>query len=58
VKSNNLDIALGVRARNLEVLLPKHIYEAKEHLRFNIPSLNLDMRFTNYYMGNTNSASP
>ncbi|KAF8249912.1 hypothetical protein K440DRAFT_581558 [Wilcoxina mikolae CBS 423.85] len=50
VKSNDLDIVLGVKARDLEVLLLKHIYEAKEHLRFDMPSLNLDMRFTNYYM--------
>ena len=50
-KSNDLDVILGVRVRDLEILLPKHIYDAKEHLKLKMPSLGLDMRFTNYYMG-------
>jgi hypothetical protein len=54
-KSNDLDVVLGIRARNIAILLPKHIYDSKEHLRFNSPALDLDMRFTNYYMGNATS---
>jgi len=50
-KSNDLDVILSVRTRDLEILLPKHIYDAEEHLKLNTPSLGLDMRFTNYYMG-------
>lgn len=51
VKSNDLDVILRVRAKDLAVLLPKHLYDAKQHLRFDVPTLGLDMRFTNYYMG-------
>lgn len=51
VKSNDLDVIMRVRARDVAVLLPKHLYDAKQHSRFNMPTLGLDMRFTNYYMG-------
>ncbi|KAA8910540.1 hypothetical protein FN846DRAFT_938964 [Sphaerosporella brunnea] len=49
-KSNDLDVVLSVAAREIAILLPKHIYDAKEHLRLSVPTLGLDMRFTNYYM--------
>jgi hypothetical protein len=50
-KSNDLDVVLSIGARDIVILLPKHIYDSKEHLRLSMPSLGLDMRFTNYYMG-------
>lgn len=52
-KSNDLEIVLGIRVKGIVVLLPKHIFTTKENLKLDTPALNVDMRFTNYYMGNS-----
>ncbi|KAI5781462.1 hypothetical protein EDC01DRAFT_665825 [Geopyxis carbonaria] len=49
-KSNDIDIVLGVKAKDIIISLPKNIYEAQQHIKLNVPTLGLDMRFTNYYM--------
>jgi hypothetical protein len=51
VKSNDLDVLLMVGAEDLMLILPKHIYDVEQHLKCTMPSLGVDLRFTNYYMG-------
>lgn len=48
--SNDLDVILSCQASDLCVLLPRQIYDSKQHLRLEVPTLGVDMRFTNYYM--------
>lgn len=51
-KVNDLDVILNVDAKNICVLMPKHLYGGTEdNLKLDVASLGLDMRFTNYYMG-------
>lgn len=50
-KTNDLDVVLGVNARDLTVFIPRYLHDSKEYLRLTSPFLGIDMRFTNYYMG-------
>ena len=48
--SNDLDVILSVTAVTAEARLPAHLYSSAESVLLDIPSLGLDLRFTNYYM--------
>ena len=47
---NDLDVILNVEAAEGLVRLPALVYSARENISIDIPRLDLDMRFTNYYM--------
>ncbi len=49
-KSNDLDVLLSVKADGASALLPANLYSAKENVKFDIASVVVDLRFTNYYM--------
>ncbi|KAI4130952.1 MAG: hypothetical protein LQ338_001463 [Usnochroma carphineum] len=48
--SNDLDVILSITAVTAEASLPSYIYSAAENVSLDVPSLGLDLRFTNYYM--------
>ncbi|KAF9890744.1 hypothetical protein FE257_005610 [Aspergillus nanangensis] len=48
--SNDLDVVVHVTVDNPCALLPQTIYDKRNSLRLNSPSLEADLRFTNYYM--------
>lgn len=49
-KSNDLDVILHIHADDTKVLLPANIYDRLSSLVLEAASLDVDMRFTNYYM--------
>ncbi|OJJ47228.1 hypothetical protein ASPZODRAFT_132195 [Penicilliopsis zonata CBS 506.65] len=49
-KSNDLDVILHVTADKVCALLPGNIYDRLKMIRLDAPSLEIDLRFTNYYM--------
>ncbi|KAF8477157.1 hypothetical protein BDZ91DRAFT_773909 [Kalaharituber pfeilii] len=55
---NGLDVILSVEVKDSFVLLPAHIYSAKEAIRLDVALLNLDLRFTNPYMDLLVNGSP
>ncbi|KAI0012957.1 hypothetical protein F4779DRAFT_509248 [Xylariaceae sp. FL0662B] len=57
-KSNDLDVALSIRADDPRVLLPANVYSAKRHIPIEAASLSADLRFTNYYMDLDLNLSP
>ncbi|KAI4114788.1 MAG: hypothetical protein LQ345_004493 [Seirophora villosa] len=56
--SNDLDVILSITAVTAEACLPSHIYSFAENVTLDIPSLGLDLRFTNYYMDLAVAFSP
>ncbi|KAL8719444.1 MAG: hypothetical protein Q9225_003549 [Loekoesia sp. 1 TL-2023] len=48
--SNDLDVILSITAVTAGVSLPSHLYSSVENVLLDIPSLGVDLRFTNYYM--------
>ncbi|KAL8938320.1 MAG: hypothetical protein Q9216_003958 [Gyalolechia sp. 2 TL-2023] len=48
--SNDLDVILRITAVTTEVNLPSNLYSSAENVLLDIPSLGLELRFTNYYM--------
>ncbi|KAL8653572.1 MAG: hypothetical protein Q9210_002011 [Variospora velana] len=56
--SNDLDVILSITAVTAEACLPSHIYSCAENVTLDIPSLGLDLRFTNYYMDLVVALSP
>ncbi|KAL9017260.1 MAG: hypothetical protein Q9185_005425 [Variospora sp. 1 TL-2023] len=56
--SNDLDVILSITAVTAEASLPSHIYSCAENVTLDIPSLGLDLRFTNYYMDLVVAFSP
>ncbi|KAL9013327.1 MAG: hypothetical protein Q9173_001971 [Seirophora scorigena] len=56
--SNDLDVILSITAVTAEACLPSHIYSFAENVTLDIPSLGLDLRFTNYYMDLVVAFSP
>lgn len=56
--SNDLDVILSVTAVTTEASLPSYIYSSAESVILDIPSLGLDLRFTNYYMDLVVAFSP
>ncbi|KAH0562140.1 hypothetical protein GP486_003164 [Trichoglossum hirsutum] len=57
-KSNDLDVILSVQAEEATVLLPANLYSSKKNIRLHMACLNLDLRFTNYYMDLKITLSP
>lgn len=49
-KSNDLDVMLGIHVDSVGALLPANLYSCKYHTRLDMPNLQADLRFTNYYM--------
>lgn len=57
-KSNDLDVILHLSVEKSCILLPANIYDHANSLRLGVPSIEADMRFTNYYMDLELSLSP
>ncbi|KAE8150058.1 hypothetical protein BDV25DRAFT_155093 [Aspergillus avenaceus] len=57
-KSNDMDIIVHVTVNNPYALLPENIYDRLNYLRLTAPSLEIDLRFTNYYMDLEFSIAP
>lgn len=49
-KSNDLDVILSIKADDPRVMLPSNLYSAAQYVQFELASLSVDLRFTNYYM--------
>jgi hypothetical protein len=49
-KTNDIDVILNITADDCCAIFPSHLYSAKDHVRVEISALNVDLRFTNYYM--------
>ncbi|DAA72547.1 TPA_exp: putative Fermentation associated protein (Csf1) [Trichophyton benhamiae CBS 112371] len=56
--TNGLDVILHIAAEDIKVLLPTGLYDRHESLALKATSLELDVRFTNYYMDFHCSLSP
>ncbi|GBF65237.1 hypothetical protein TMEN_7954 [Trichophyton mentagrophytes] len=56
--TNGLDVILHIAAEDIKVLLPTGLYDRQESLALKATSLDLDVRFTNYYMDFHCSLSP
>ncbi|KAF8448340.1 hypothetical protein BGX38DRAFT_1270356 [Terfezia claveryi] len=56
--TNGLDVILAVEVKDSFLLLPAHIYSAKQFVRLDLANLGLDMRFTNLYMDLQVNCSP
>ncbi|KAL9003866.1 MAG: hypothetical protein Q9188_003289 [Gyalolechia gomerana] len=48
--SNDLDVILSITAVTTQAILPSYLYSSTENVLLDIPSLGLELRFTNYYM--------
>ncbi|KAH8427406.1 putative fermentation associated protein (Csf1) [Aspergillus melleus] len=57
-KSNDLDVIVHVTVDNPCALLPENVYDHMNCLRLTAPSLEIDLRFTNYYMDLLFSIAP
>lgn len=57
-KSNDLDVIVHVTVDDACALLPENIYDRLKCVRLTTPSLEVDLRFTNYYMDLQFSISP
>ncbi|EFR00097.1 hypothetical protein MGYG_03103 [Nannizzia gypsea CBS 118893] len=56
--TNGLDVVLHIAAEDIKVLLPTGLYDRHESLALKATNLDLDVRFTNYYMDFHCSLSP
>ncbi|KAL4874668.1 hypothetical protein BJY04DRAFT_224776 [Aspergillus karnatakaensis] len=57
-KTNDLDVVLHVSVDEACFLLPENLYDDHNYVRLTTPSLDVDLRFTNYYMDLQFSLSP
>ncbi|PWY71763.1 fermentation associated protein [Aspergillus heteromorphus CBS 117.55] len=57
-KSNDLDVIVHVTVDNPCALLPEDLYDSSNCLKLTAPSLEADLRFTNYYMDLQFSLAP
>ena len=48
--TNDLDVIIALKLDNTKLFLPCNIYSAQNVINVEIPELELDLRFTNYYM--------
>lgn len=48
--TNDLDVILTIKANEVCLILPSCIYSVQEHIKVNVPTIGLELRFTNYYM--------
>lgn len=56
--ANDLDVILSITAVTAEASLPSYLYSSAENILLDIPSLGLELRFTNYYMDLVIAFSP
>ncbi|KAL8692749.1 MAG: hypothetical protein Q9218_002286 [Villophora microphyllina] len=56
--TNDLDVILSTTAVTAGVILPSHLYSSANNVSLDVPSLGLDLRFTNYYMDMELAFSP
>lgn len=56
--SNDLDVIMAIKVDEPCIMLPLHIYSASDSISMDISSLDLDLRFTNYYMDLAVTCSP
>ena len=49
-KSSDLDVVLGVRCDQPQILIPANLYSSTRHVLIDTASFGADLRFTNYYM--------
>ena len=56
--SNDLDVILTIRAEDASVELPSEIYSAQNSVSVVMSLVNIDLRFTNYYMDIEIQSSP
>lgn len=47
----DLDVLIYVYVNNGSIILPANIYSAEANVLLNFASFDIDVRFTNYYMG-------
>ncbi|KAI9707023.1 MAG: hypothetical protein M1820_004611 [Bogoriella megaspora] len=57
-KSNALDVILCISADDTSIQLPANFYDKKDHIRLELTTASLDLRFTNYYMDMMLDTSP
>ncbi|KAL5001271.1 hypothetical protein BDV10DRAFT_13888 [Aspergillus recurvatus] len=57
-KTNDLDVVLHVIVEHPCVLLPETLYDDHNYVRLTAPCLEIDLRFTNYYMDMQFSPAP
>ncbi|KAL4974792.1 hypothetical protein BDW66DRAFT_79771 [Aspergillus desertorum] len=57
-KTNDLDVVLHVTVDHPCVLLPQTLYDDHNYVRLAAPCLEIDLRFTNYYMDMQFSLAP
>ncbi|MCJ1309297.1 hypothetical protein MMC25_002956 [Agyrium rufum] len=48
--SNDLDVIMSMKVDSVSLALPCNLYPADGFIRLDIPTIELDLRFTNYYM--------
>lgn len=47
---NGLDVIMNIEAVDVHINLPANLYTAKDGIQISVASLDVDLRFTNYYM--------
>ncbi|KAL4760047.1 putative fermentation associated protein (Csf1) [Aspergillus foveolatus] len=57
-KANDLDVVLHVTVEHPCVLLPETLYDDHNYVQLTAPCLEVDLRFTNYYMDMQFSLAP
>ena len=56
--SNDLDVILTIAAEDACIELPSELYSAQNNVNVAVSSVNIDLRFTNYYMDIEIQSSP
>ena len=56
--TNDLDVIVSVEARSGGLKMPALLYSVQEYIGIDVPRLDLELRFTNYYMDLAVSFSP
>ncbi|KAF2221018.1 hypothetical protein BDZ85DRAFT_222147 [Elsinoe ampelina] len=49
-RSNDLDVILSIIVERPTLLIPANLYSAKYHIRADLPTAEIDLRVTNYYL--------
>lgn len=57
-EKNDMDVVVDTFITNGVIVLPANLYSTREYLRLDIPSLDIDCRFTNYYMDLQSNIAP
>lgn len=57
-EKNDMDVVVDTFITNGVIVLPANLYSTREYLRLDFPSLDIDCRFTNYYMDLQSNIAP